>query len=247
MLLAPEKDLLRDVDVWVRRYLRRRPEAVMDPACGPGVMLEPYARRGCRVAGSDLHPGMVAEARRRLKGRDAEVRPGDMRELAFRSGPFDLVVNLSSSVGHLRTDRDVVAHLHSVARHTRTGGIYLLGVTVFEPSDPDDELWVLYESEPTPLPSGGTAAVRYESLYRAPRRRRERIRVVVLASGVSGLPPAFTEEYTLRTFSARAVRRVVGACGAFELLAAHDMMLEGRPDTGLEPGSSDVTLVLRRR
>ncbi len=190
---------------------------------------------------------MIERARKELEGHRAELTCRDMTRLDFRTGPFDLSINLAATVGHLATDAQVEKHLVSVGKHLRPGALYLLGLTVLEPADPDEEVWVLWESEPTSLPSGGMASVRYESIRRNGRRRRERIRVAVLATDVEGCPPAFKEEYTLRTFPPRTIERLLRRVDRFDLLAVHDMTDPQRGACALDGDSCDKTLVLRRR
>ena len=245
-LLAPEPDLLDDLDLWVAEHLRGRIRSVMDPACGPGTFLVPYARSGCRVAGNDIRPEMIASARRRLGRTRVELTCGDMRELHFESGPFDLALNLSSSVGHLRRDADLERHLASVAEHLRPGGLYFLGLTILDREVEDDDLWVLFEGDPMRLPEGGMGAVRYESLQRHGRLRRERIRVITLTNGAPELPRVIMEEYTLRTFPPEVVRRLLERVAVFDLLAVHDMTHPRRAAVRLEE-ALDATLILRRR
>jgi len=244
-LLYPEPDLLDALFGWIGNYLKGDCDAVMDPCCGPGTWLLPFAIREYQVAGNDLLPEMVEEAGRRLAGLGAELTQGDMRELDFDSGPFDVAMNLHGSVGHLPDEDAVRAHLAAVREQLRPDGLYLIGLCVFDGDASDDETQVLYESDPTPVPSGGMASVRYESIRRDPVSSRETIRVHLLTKDVSGCPETMEEEYDLRTFHAEELRTLVEEAG-FELLATHAMEEDGFPDHGLLPNCGDVTLVLRR-
>jgi SAM-dependent methyltransferase len=69
----------------------RRGMTVVDVGCGTGALLARYAAGGCRVAGIDTSPAMLAEARRRL-GPAALLVVGDATALPFPSGGADLVV-----------------------------------------------------------------------------------------------------------------------------------------------------------
>lgn len=243
-LLYPEPDLLDALFGWIGKYLDGDCESVMDPCCGPATWLLPFACRDYEVAGNDLLPEMVAEAERRLAGTDAELTRGDMRELAFTKGPFDVALNLHGSVGHLPDHEAVAEHLAAVRDELRPGGLYFLGLCVFDGDEADETLEVLYESEPTPVASGGMASVRYESVLRDPVTSRETIRVHLLTQGVEGCPAELREQYDLRTFHAEDLRTLVEDAG-FQLLAAHGMEEDGFPDRGLYANCGDVTLVLR--
>jgi SAM-dependent methyltransferase len=70
---------------------RLRPgQSVLDVACGTGVAAREAARRGCRVTGVDLNPGMLDVARRRAPG--LEWIPGRAESLPVDSGRFDAVL-----------------------------------------------------------------------------------------------------------------------------------------------------------
>lgn len=63
---------------------------VLDIGCGTGAFLASYAAAGCRVAGLDASPEMLAVARRRL-GPGAVLVQGDASALPFPSGAAGLV------------------------------------------------------------------------------------------------------------------------------------------------------------
>ena len=245
-LLAPDLDLVRDAKAWMRRFGRGAVTAIMDPACGPGTYLLPFAKRGVRVAGNDLRPSMIAEAHRVLSGRPAELVVGDMRELEFASGPFDVAFNFHGSVGHLDSDEAVVQHLESVAAHLRSGGLYLLGLTISDGDAREEQPLELFQTAPTPIPSGGTAAVAYESVWRDPVISQELLRVIVLTKDVPGAPPFFVEEYVLQTFGQRRLEGLLRDSGVFRCRAVYEMTADPRPEVGLSWNAGDVTLVLER-
>jgi ubiquinone/menaquinone biosynthesis C-methylase UbiE len=64
--------------------------AVLDVGCGTGTQLDLYRRPGCRLAGIDLSPAMLAVARRKL-GAAAELHLGDASQMPLPAAVFDLV------------------------------------------------------------------------------------------------------------------------------------------------------------
>jgi ubiquinone/menaquinone biosynthesis C-methylase UbiE len=70
-----------------RRFLSLiEPEArVLDAGCGAGRDMAWMEAQGARVTGVDLSVGMLAQARRRLRG---ELLQGDLRRLPFPDGAF---------------------------------------------------------------------------------------------------------------------------------------------------------------
>lgn len=242
-LLRPEPDLLQAVESWREDWLSGPFESLMDPCCGPGTWLAPFSGRKLALAGNDLSPKMIEEARRSIPDPGVEWTVGDMRSLGFRSAPFDMVLNMHASIGHL-PDLDAVGeHLGSVRRCLRRDGLYFLGVVVNDGSAVDRTPRVLFESSPTELAGGGMAAVRYESIERNGRAQSETIQLHLLTCGVEGCPSVLTERYALRSFRSKPLKRAIEGSG-FEILAAHDMEVAGYPDVGLAPNCGDVTLVL---
>jgi len=97
--------------------------AVLDVGTGPGVLLVELARRrpDLRLTGVDLSADMIAFAGRNLGGR-GEVRVGDVADLPFEDGSFDLIVS-SLSLHHWESPSDAVPEL---ARVLRPGGRVLI-------------------------------------------------------------------------------------------------------------------------
>ncbi len=63
---------------------------LLDLACGPGYVMALARTEGAAVAGVDLSPAMVAEARRRHP--DLEAREGAAEEIPFADASFDAVI-----------------------------------------------------------------------------------------------------------------------------------------------------------
>ncbi len=67
---------------------------VLDVGCGAGLFCSLAARRGATVAGLDAAEGMLTIARERSPAGD--FRAGDMEELPFTPGSFDVVTGFNS-------------------------------------------------------------------------------------------------------------------------------------------------------
>jgi SAM-dependent methyltransferase len=109
-----------------KRYARRPVRRVLDIACGTGPHLARLADRGYAMAGLDLSPANVEFLRERLtaKGQRAELVVGDMTDFRLRR-PVDAALCMQDSQGHLLTNEQLVAHLRTVGRALRRGGLYI--------------------------------------------------------------------------------------------------------------------------
>lgn len=92
---------------------------VLDAGCGSGIYAGLLMDRGALVTGIDESAAMVEHARRRLAGRDVELRVADLRApLPFADGSFDGIV--SALVLHYL--RDWAPTLAEFRRVLRPGG-----------------------------------------------------------------------------------------------------------------------------
>ena len=109
-----------------KRYARRPVERVLDIACGTGPHLVRLAERGYRMAGLDLSRRNIEFLGERLaeKGLAGELIVGDMTAFRLRQ-PVDSAICMQDSQGHLLTNAQLLAHLRSVARNVRRGGLYV--------------------------------------------------------------------------------------------------------------------------
>ncbi len=83
----------------VLAYLEPRPGmSVLDIGCGTGNYSLELARRGLRVTGLDISPGMLAKARAKAEaeGLPVEFVLGDAGQLPFRDNSFDGVISVSA-------------------------------------------------------------------------------------------------------------------------------------------------------
>lgn len=74
------------------------PGRTLDLACGGGRHLFEFRRHGLWTVGLDLSAALLARAR--ADGPDLALVRGDMRDLPFADGSFELVVNFFTSFGY---------------------------------------------------------------------------------------------------------------------------------------------------
>jgi ubiquinone/menaquinone biosynthesis C-methylase UbiE len=127
--------LIRVEEPVVRALLDRVPPGrALDAACGTGRHTAHLAARGHRVAGVDATPAMLEKARARVPS--ADLRVGDLAQLPFEDGAFDVAV-CALALSHLP---DLVPAVVELARVLRPGGAL-----------------VVSDLHPTMLLLGGTA------------------------------------------------------------------------------------------
>jgi SAM-dependent methyltransferase len=120
----------------------------LEPACGTGRYLRLLAARGQPVLGFDISAPMLDYARRSLKRRglqrSARVFQADMRDFEANVRPqsIDFAFNTFSSVRHLMSDTDLLAHLGQMAHCLKHDAVYLMGLSFHQPhAVAEEDVW----------------------------------------------------------------------------------------------------------
>jgi len=116
----------------------RGDERLLDVGCGPGHTALAFAPRVAAVAAVDLTEDMLTQGRRLAAERgigNTTFQQGDVEELPFSDGSFDLVTSRYSAHHYPHPDRA----LREIARVLEPGGAFLL-VDVVAPDDPRADL-----------------------------------------------------------------------------------------------------------
>ena len=102
----------------------RRPAAasLLDVACGTGAHLL-HLRRYYEVAGVDLAPAMLEEARNRLPG--VPLIEGDMRSFEL-DRMFDAVTCLFSAIGYAHSTAELNEAVRNMRNHLAPGGVLVV-------------------------------------------------------------------------------------------------------------------------
>ena len=138
----------------------RKGEKILEPMCGSGRFLVPFAHRGLDIWGVDLSEEMLDQLKRKLPG--ACATRCDL--MAYEPGVrFDYIFVSSGSIG-LFTERSVCAgvlvHLKELLA---PGGKLVLAVDTVAARSPDDEAYRLAASVQTE--QGQTLTLQYRNFY----------------------------------------------------------------------------------
>jgi ubiquinone/menaquinone biosynthesis C-methylase UbiE len=112
---------------------RQQGGAVLELACGSGLITVPVALLGLPTVGLDRSHAMLSAARKRAAaaGAAVELVRGDMRDVALNR-EFDLVFAARNSLLHLLSTADLLAALAAVRRHLSPRGLFAFDI--FNPS-----------------------------------------------------------------------------------------------------------------
>lgn len=112
----------RKLKTLIRKYQRSPGRDLIDVACGTGKHLS-FLRQDFDCVGIDASEEMLKVARKNVPG--VEFSKGDMVD--FDSGRrFDVVLCLFSSIGYLKTRREVSEAVANMARQMKEGAVLII-------------------------------------------------------------------------------------------------------------------------
>jgi SAM-dependent methyltransferase len=97
-------------------------DRLLDVACGSGLAIELARLRGALCAGIDASTRLVAVAR--VRNPECDIRVGDMHDLPWAAGAFDVVTSFRGIWG---TTPDAVTEIHRVLRPAGRVGLTVWG------------------------------------------------------------------------------------------------------------------------
>ncbi len=235
----PEADFL---EAAFRKYCTFPVRRLLEPACGTGRLVAELAARGYEVTGFDLNEPSLRYLRQRLKRRrlTADIFSADMADFAL-SEQVDAAYNTFDSFRHLLTEDAARSHLECVARCLRPGGLYVLGFHLLPPDASEEciERW-------TERHGGTRVTVTLRVIASDRRRRIETLRISLLVRR-GAAESRFRDEFPLRLYNARQVRKLLARVPAFELLDVYDFWYEIDQPLKLDDEISDTVFILRKR
>ncbi len=202
-----------------QRYADRRVRRVFEPGCGSGRLVVAMAAKGYDATGLDLSDAMLNYMRRKLKrrGLTATCVKGDMTQLEFDK-PFDAAFCTYNTFRHLLTEKDALAHLHSMADCLASGGIYILGMHLV----PEEDYEAVVERFKT-RQAGTTLSTTISVPHTDAQKRLETLRVKLRAVKSSGEVIRIQSEFPLRLYTPTQLKRLFKKVSdRFELVESFD-------------------------
>lgn len=120
----PECDFIEGC---IGKYSGAKGRSILDIACGTGIHLMEFARRGYEAFGIDGKREMADFVLRKSAagGLDVKCLRSDIK--AFDTGrKFGCAICMLDSFRYLLTDEDMLTHLKSVAASLEDGGLYII-------------------------------------------------------------------------------------------------------------------------
>ena len=232
--LAPVYDRLNadiDYEAWadyIERqfslYAGKKPESVLDLACGTGAMTVELARRGYDMTGIDLSEDMLAVARQKCDG-ERFLHPvllvcQNMAEFELY-GTVDAVTCCLDSMNYLTKTDDLMRTLLHVHNYLNPDGLF-----IFDMNAPA-KFEQVYGTNAYILEDEGILCA-WQNIYN-PKSKLCDFYLSIFTEDTDGRWQRFDEEQRERCWPLRTVKKMLDECG-FELLAlAEDF--EGTPVT----------------
>lgn len=194
---TPDQYTFESIYKHICDQLGRAPRSVMDPACGPATWLSLFAEKGVSVAGNDIDVEMIENAQEKCVDKAIELIVGDMSELQFKKGPFEVCFELAGTCGMLPDKKTFQKFLRSVVKNTSPGGLILLTVFINETNLCAQYPWLVGQWGPFGVYPHGQAWLKYEVLSTEPELNLEKVRRTVHTEGVAQCSSPLIDEYNM--------------------------------------------------
>lgn len=119
------------IEECVKRYSGHKADSVLDIACGTGIHLREFARRGYKAAGIDIKREMVDYVLKRAAGEGLDIAcaQSDMKSFNLNR-KFGCAICMLDSFRYLLTDAEILSHLKSVAGSLEEGELYIIDLWI---------------------------------------------------------------------------------------------------------------------
>ncbi len=200
-----------------QKHSTRKVEAVLDAGCGTGNHAYILAKRGYRVTGIDISPGMIRVAKAKQSGERnvPQLYTMDMRKFELPR-KFEAVLSMFGGFGYIQSDSEVSGFMSSAKKHLQEGGLIVFEFWHASGLDPDSSTpagrtrWVRIIED-----DRGQVIIRLDrSIYDAQTNLLTMtFDHYVLDPGKHVLMDTFSETHTARVYSIGEMRHLLGENG----------------------------------
>lgn len=106
----------------ILKYKRSKGNSLLEVGCGTGRHLEHF-KKDFSCTGIDLNEDMLTVARKRLHG--VRFLRGNMINFRMKR-KFDVITCLFSSIGYVKTYKNLESTLNNFSRHLKQGGVVII-------------------------------------------------------------------------------------------------------------------------
>jgi ubiquinone/menaquinone biosynthesis C-methylase UbiE len=220
--VAPHYDeLMRQVPyrMWVGYYLlllshqNQKPKRVLDVCCGTGTMCEMLTEEGLELAGVDLSPEMIRQAKKKAARKRLDIRyeVGDAAEFEMGES-YDAAYSFFDSLNNILDANHLQQAFLQIAKHVKPGGSFIFDVNTAYAFETN-----LFDQEH--LKKGNT--IRYQ--WRGDWNPETRI-ITVTMNFWKG-DQEFTEVHRQRAYFDEELRGMLAQAGFVEVRAFHSYSL----------------------
>ncbi len=193
------------------KYLERKPELLLDLACGTGSITHELSLRGYDMTGVDISPDMLMVAREKCAEDGALFLCQDMRSFELY-GTVGAVVCCLDSLNHLTGEGDLERCFSLVHNYTDPGGLFIFDVnTPKKISEVYADNTFTYENL---LPDGKRSLCIWQNSVKDDICR---FALSLFTETDDGLYERSDEEWSERIYTDAYIKNVLSACG-FSLL-----------------------------
>lgn len=120
----PECDF---IERCIEKYSGAPSRSILDIACGTGIHIREFRRRGYEVLGLDGNKEMADFVLRKARAEGLEIKCLQSEMARFDTGRrFGCAICMLDSFRYLLTDEDILSHLKSVSGSLECGGLYII-------------------------------------------------------------------------------------------------------------------------
>lgn len=220
--VAPFYDeLMRQVPyrMWVGYYLLLlshqglKPRRVLDVCCGTGTMCELLTSEGMSMAGVDLSPEMIRQARKKAARKQLDIRyeVGDAADFSMGE-KYDAAFSFFDSLNNILETEHLARAFKRIGEHLEPGGSFIFDINTAYAFETE-----LFDQEN--LKKGN--AIRYQ--WRGDWDEESRIITVTMNFWKSG--NEFTEVHRQRAYEEAEIRELLARAGFVDVRAFHSYSL----------------------